>query len=148
MGENILRVIIGVFLITVAIQDLIRKKIKVWIVVVWGLLICICILLSSEISLFSRVMSLSLGIGLLIISKATGGKIGMGDGLVVCITGIGLGFWSNFELFALALILAAIFSIGLLVFRLADRKKSIPFLPFMFLSYLIQYISVWSQGKL
>ena len=59
----------------------------------------------------------------------------MGDGLVLSVTGMGLGFWSNLELFALALAFAALFTMVLLVFRLAERKNSIPFLPFMF--YLI-----------
>lgn len=148
MGEHIIRALLGLFLITVAIQDLVRKKIKVWIVILCGVLICICVSFCPEISILSRIMSLSLGIGLLITSKVTGGKIGIGDGLVICVTGIGLGFWSNIELFALALLLAAIFSIGLLVLRLADKKKSIPFLPFLFLAYIIIYIPLWSQGGL
>ena len=46
----------------------------------------------------------------------------MGDGLVLSVTGMGLGFWSNLELFALALAFAALFSMFLLVFRLAGRK--------------------------
>ncbi|NLJ96677.1 MAG: hypothetical protein GX321_05950 [Clostridiales bacterium] len=144
MVEDIIRVLIGIFLIIVAIQDLVNKKIKVWIVLLSGIIISICVLLSPDISILSRIMSLSLGTGLLIISKVTGGKIGIGDGLVICVTGIGFGFWTNMELFALALLLAALFSIGLLVFKLADKKKSIPFLPFLFLSYLIKCIPIWS----
>ena len=61
----------------------------------------------------------------------------MGDGMLLCITGLGLGFWSNLELFAIALILAAIVSIFLLMLRLADRKKSIPFIPFLLIGYVI-----------
>jgi leader peptidase (prepilin peptidase)/N-methyltransferase len=70
------------------------------------------------------------------ISRITGGKIGMGDGLLLCVTGLGLGFWGNMELFAYALFAAAAVSVILLILRLADRKKSIPFVPFLLLSYL------------
>ncbi|NLL72778.1 MAG: hypothetical protein GX237_04555 [Clostridiales bacterium] len=143
MGEIILKVLLGVFLIMLAIQDLARKKVKVWLVILGGLLICACIPFCSMISLFNRLLGLTLGLGLIILSKATGGKIGVGDGLVICVTGIGLGFWTNLELFVLALFIAAIFSIGLLAFRLADRKKSIPFLPFLFLSYLMLNVPIW-----
>ena len=86
MVEDIIRVLIGIFLIIVAIQDLVNKKIKVWIVLLSGIIISICVLLSPDISILSRIMSLSLGTGLLIISKVTGGKIGIGDGLVICVT--------------------------------------------------------------
>lgn len=143
MGETILRILIGVFLIIVAIQDLIAKKIKVWIVIVCSVLLCICIPFCPLISLLNRIMGLTLGLLLIFLNKATGGKIGMGDGLVICITGMAFGFWSNLELFALALLIAAIFSIGLLIFKKVDRKKSIPFLPFLFLSYLLLSIPVW-----
>lgn len=143
MGETILRFLIGIFLIIVAIQDLIAKKIKVWVVILSGVFLCICIPFCPSISLLNRIMGLTLGLWLLLISKTTGGKIGMGDGLVICVTGMGLGFWSNLELFALALLIAAIFSIVLLALKLADRKKSIPFLPFILLSYLFLYIPVW-----
>jgi leader peptidase (prepilin peptidase)/N-methyltransferase len=67
---------------------------------------------------------------------ASDGKIGIGDGVLLCATGLGLGFWSNLELFAIALLLAAVISIVLLTFRLADRKKSIPFVPFLLLGYV------------
>jgi leader peptidase (prepilin peptidase)/N-methyltransferase len=77
-----------------------------------------------------------LGLGLVLLSKATGGKIGIGDGLVLAVTGMGLGFWTNMELFAIALSLAAVFSIGLLVIRKANRNKAIPFMPFLMGAYL------------
>ena len=65
----------------------------------------------------------------------------MGDGLILSVTGLGLGFWNNLELFALALFAAALVSIVLLITRLANRKTSIPFVPFLFLGYLLHLIS-------
>jgi leader peptidase (prepilin peptidase)/N-methyltransferase len=76
----------------------------------------------------------------------TGGKIGMGDGILLCVTGIGLGFWNNLELFGVALFLAAVLSIILMILRVVDRKKSIPFIPFLFAGYLI--IVFASKGTL
>lgn len=143
MGETILRVLIGIFLVIVTIQDLVAKKIKVWTVIVCSMLLCICIPFCPSISLFNRIMGLIMGLILILLSKATGGKIGIGDGLVICVTGMGFGFWNNLELFALALLIAAIFSMGLLMFKKVNRKESIPFLPFLFLSYLFLYIPVW-----
>lgn len=143
MWEIIVRGLIGLLLIITAIQDLFTKKIRVWIVILCALLLCICIPFCTALSLFDRILGLLLGIGVVLLSKITGGKIGIGDGLILSVTGLGLGFWSNFELFALALAIAAVFSIGLLVFRLANRNKTIPFVPFLLISYLFLNIYPW-----
>jgi leader peptidase (prepilin peptidase)/N-methyltransferase len=84
-----------------------------------------------------RLGGLALGLGVILLSKATGGKIGLGDGILLCVTGLGLGFWTNAELFGIALSLAASVSVVLLIMRRADRKKSIPFVPFLLTGYVI-----------
>lgn len=145
MWEIIIRILLGLFLAIAAIQDLMKKKIKVWTVIVSAILLCICIPFCPALSFIDRICGLLIGIGVVLLAKLTGEKIGLGDGLVLCVTGLGLGFWSNLELFALALTIAAVFSIILLVLRLANRKKSIPFLPFVLISYLFFNIPVWDK---
>ncbi|TAH73876.1 MAG: hypothetical protein EWM47_02080 [Anaerolineaceae bacterium] len=144
MWEYIIRGLIGLLLIIVTIQDIRWKKIRVGVVLLAAFLICICIPFCSVLSVLDRVLGLSLGLGVMLLSKATGGKIGIGDGMVLGATGMGLGFWSNMELFALALAIAAVFSIGLLVLRKANRKKVIPFMPFLLLAYIFLIIPIWS----
>ncbi|HKL80101.1 MAG TPA: A24 family peptidase [Mobilitalea sp.] len=141
MAELIMKSLMGIMLLLTAIQDLYYKKISTWIVVIGTILLCICIPFCKELSLLDRALGLSVGAGVMLTSKATGGKIGMGDGLLLGVTGIGLGFWENLELFALSLFAAAIVSIILLAFKLADRKKSIPFVPFLLIGYIINFIS-------
>jgi len=144
MWEYALRALIGLLLFATAVQDLLTRKIKVWIVMLCALLICICIPFTSSLSLYDRIFGLVLGMGIVLLSRITKGKIGEGDGLVLCVTGLGLGFWCNLELFALALMIAAAFSIVLLILRLAGRKQSIPFIPFLFISYIFLLIPLWS----
>lgn len=144
MGEYIIKGLIGLLLIIVAVQDIRWKKIRIWIVILCGILLGICIPFCPVLSVWNRIGGVFLGIGVVLLSKATGGKIGMGDGLVLVVTGMGLGFWGNIELFALALSIAAVFSIGLLVLRRADRKKAIPFMPFLCLAYIFLSIPIWS----
>lgn len=136
MLEYIMMILMGLLLVIVTIQDIKWKKIRVGIVLIVGICLCVCIPFSSMLSIIDRMLGLSLGLGVVLLSKATGGKIGVGDGLVLGVTGIGLGFWSNLELFAIALSMAAVFSIGLLVLRRANRKKAIPFMPFLLGAYL------------
>jgi len=128
--------IMGVTLLLCSIQDVIQKKICLWMVAIGGALTGMCILQYKTISLQDSLGGILVGVGVVLISKATGGKIGMGDGLLLCLTGMGLGLWGNIELFAYALFAAALVSIVLLMLHLVDRKKSIPFVPFLLLSYL------------
>ncbi len=137
MAELIIKIILAVLLLVCGIQDICKMKIWLWILVIGGLLTSICLPFCSNLSLMDRALGCVIGAGIILLSKITRSKIGMGDGLLLCITGLGLGFWINLELLGLALFLAAVLSIFLLMLGLANRKKSIPFVPFLFASYLI-----------
>ena len=76
------------------------------------------------------------GIGLLL-SAITGGKIGAGDGFVLAALGLGLGFYRTMFLWVMALCLAAVCAICLLALKKAGRKTELPFVPFLFLGYVI-----------
>lgn len=141
MAELMLKGSLGALLLITALQDVRTKKISLWIIIAGAILICAFIPFTQSITYIDRGVGVLVGLGVIITSRATGGKIGMGDGYLLCVTGISLGFWGNMELFATALFTAALVSIVLLIFKLADRKKSIPFIPFLFLAYLIRMIS-------
>jgi len=141
MAEICLKIVIGMTLLSCGVQDIIKKKVYLWLLAAGGLVSLLCIPFCSDISLYSRLAGVIVGVGVILLSFITGGKIGLGDGVLLCITGLALGFWGNMELFGLALMLAAVLSIILLAFRKVDRKKSIPFIPFMFAGYLILVLS-------
>ena len=52
------------------------------------------------------------------------------------ITGLFLGLWDNIRLLMGALWSVAVIAIILLIIRKADRKKELPFVPFLLLSYV------------
>lgn len=135
MADLIMKLLLGTLLLFCSVQDILKKKIYLWVVAIGGVVTISCLPFCEQLSLFSRLGGCMIGIGVIIISIITHGKIGMGDGILLCITGIGLGFWGNLELFGIALFFAAMVSIFLLVCRLADRKKSIPFVPFLFVGF-------------
>ncbi len=141
MADLIIKGTLGILLLITALQDIRSKKISLWIIAAGAIIVCAGAPFSQSIPIIDRVLGTLVGIGIMITSRATGGRIGMGDGYLLCVTGISLGFWGNMELFAIALFAAAIVAILLLTLRLADRKKSIPFVPFLFISYLIHLIS-------
>jgi leader peptidase (prepilin peptidase)/N-methyltransferase len=141
MAEISLQLVMGTMLLACGIQDALKKKINLWIIISGGLLIGICVPFCGTFSFVNLIGGVLIGACVIGISIVTGGKIGIGDGLLLCVTGIGLGFWGNLELFGFALFLAAGLSIVLLIFRLADRKKSIPFVPFLFFGYVLLVIT-------
>jgi len=100
------------------------------------LVLLLCTIWNQEVHLFYSLGGISIGLILLGISFITRGQIGMGDGLIVCITGMSLGFTKNAMLLGFGLFGSAIFSMILLSFKLANRKKTIPFVPFLLCGYV------------
>ena len=71
------------------------------------------------------------------ISILTKGGIGLGDGGLLCVMGLYVGFYKNLEIFLLALLMASICGIVLLLIKKADRKTELPFVPFLTIAYII-----------
>ena len=146
MTDNRMVLLLGGLLFCCAIQDLIKKKVYLWVIGLGAIFLMICILWMDNLDLANRMGGLMIGLSILALSKITAGKIGMGDGLLLCVTGMGLGFWLNLELLGVALLLAATLSIVLLILRKVDRKQTIPFIPFLFVGYLILFAA--SKGSM
>ncbi|MDU6266067.1 MAG: prepilin peptidase [Anaerocolumna aminovalerica] len=131
--------ILFLWLLLCSIQDIKKKKINIYLILA-GLAGFFVLLISmtwnGEFNFLFCLGGMSLGLILLCLSFITKGQIGTGDGLIVCITGLCLGFSRNAMLLAVSLLASAIFSIVLLTFKLAGRKKTIPFVPFLLIGYL------------
>ena len=72
------------------------------------------------------------------LSLISEGKIGLGDGLLMTVTGLFLGGRQNAFLIMTAMLLSALFSIGYLLSKKGNRKTRFAFVPFMFASFLIR----------
>lgn len=140
MIEIIINSVTGAMLLVCGLQDIKMKRFYTWMVLLGAILIAACVPFSSTITIGARLWGSSIGLVVILISILTQGKIGMGDGLILCVTGISLGLWNNLELFLTALLLSAILSIILLVAKKVDRKQGIPFVPFIFMAFLIERI--------
>jgi len=117
-------------------QDIKNKKINVILIGMGFLVLLISTLILGNLTIWNRLAGLTLGIILLSLNPITKGQIGIGDGIIVCITGLCLGFPQNAILLAYALFGSAMFSIVLLVIRRVNRKRTIPFVPFLLIGYL------------
>ena len=131
-------------LIITSVQDIRWKKIRLWVVILGMVLICICIPFSTTLSVLDRLLGITPGIGVLILSKLTSGKIGMGDGLILGVTGIELGFWGNMELFALALLFAPILHCTIDT-KACRQKEGYSFIPFILLAYIVLMVQIMNE---
>ncbi len=134
--DYIITIIVCIWLIMCSWQDIRRKKIHVILIGIGFLAILACSMISGEITLWNRLAGLSLGIILIILNQLTRGQIGMGDGLIVSILGLCLGFTANAFILVYGLFGSAVFSVFIIILHRPNRKTTIPFIPFLLIGYL------------
>ncbi len=130
---------IGVMLMlaVTSIEDLISKRVNISSLALFalaGVIIRLCILKDSYLSILAGT---AIGVVLLIVSKLSKGQLGMGDGAVLIVTGIYLGFWSNTALLWLASLLSGVVCLVLWLFLHKDKTYTVPFVPFLLVAYMI-----------
>lgn len=141
MNQFVVYIPVGILLIISSWTDIKRKMISgvvLWIFSVLGILLNLIFRCNSVLSVIGGIMVGIITIG---ISRLTKGEIGLGDGLLLCVTGLFVGFYINLELFFIALFMAAVWGIVLIVLRKAGRKTEVPFVPFMLMAYIVIMIS-------
>lgn len=119
-----------------SLEDLRDNKITVTITLFSGILGIILHLLSPDISIFEMIEGMFSGAWVILLGCLTGGKIGIGDGIIFILTGLYLGAEKNLALMCLSFSQAGICGIFLLLFGCCKRDGRIPFVPFLFLGYL------------
>lgn len=129
-------IILGVVLFICTICDLRNRNIPLWVVGGGLCFVIFSVIQNGTIMWLDRILGFCLGITLIGINKISRGQIGIGDGLIFCITGLGLGFWDNFRLLSYSFFLCGIFAGVYWVIKHRRKKTEIPLLPFVFLSYL------------
>lgn len=81
-----------------------------------------------------------IGLLLLLIGRFCEGCIGTADGIMTAVIGGIIGYRDTLLLLMNAILIAAMFSILLIIVKKARRGSVIPFLPFMLLGYLMIFI--------
>jgi leader peptidase (prepilin peptidase)/N-methyltransferase len=134
---NHVAIALGIGLALSAIQDIKNKKIIVWPMTAafaGGLTRC---LISGQPEIAAALSGAGIGGILCLISQLSKKEIGMGDGMVAAVIGIYMGI--KFTLICIALAFFLIFPAALSAycFRKSGGKYSMPFIPFVFLGYLL-----------
>ena len=131
-----IKIILGVFLIINTITDIRNKSIKIPVLAVFSIIGIIMYIMIRPVAVISEIGGIITGTLFIVISYLTKGKIGMGDALLMTVTGIYLGAEQNIILIMEALFITLLYSIVLIIFKKAGRDREIAFAPFMLISFL------------
>ncbi|MCI9526736.1 MAG: hypothetical protein HFH37_07450 [Lachnospiraceae bacterium] len=118
-----------------SLEDVKYRRLTVIYILMFGIVGVILHMFAPVCSIYSILWGMLLGIVLILISIATRGSLGLGDGILLVVTGVYLGGYGNLQLFLYGLLLSALCSLGLLVLKRKKRKDEIAFVPFLLLSY-------------
>ena len=132
MKYIILLIILSFF----SLQDLKRKAIYGNHLMIATVISVFVWFVFPSLTIFNTIAGISIGIGIFLLSLVTKEKIGVGDGLILMISGIFLGGRENFTLLFLGLCYAAVYSLVKIFQRKIDKKQELSFIPFLTASYI------------
>ncbi|BCJ92480.1 hypothetical protein acsn021_00490 [Anaerocolumna cellulosilytica] len=127
---------VGIWLLLCSLQDIKSKKIHLYLIGLGFIASLVISFVYHDAAFWERAVGAIPGLFLLALNPITRGQIGLGDGLIVLILGVCLGFTLTASMLLLGLFASALYSAILLLFKKAGRKKTIPFVPFLFLGFL------------
>ena len=113
-----------------------ERMVYVWLLLpagLFGIGVQLCL---GGLSVTEMVCATLPGVACLLLSLVTKGSIGAGDGMVLIMTGIFLGFWENLNLLVCSLMLSGILALFLLVLKKKRRNDRLPMLPFVLVAYV------------
>ena len=130
------RIVFALYLVILTVMDLKRRKLKLSVLLAGGILIPAGVFFSSGVSPVYLAAGGAVGAVFLGISKITEESFGYGDSILILIMGCFIGFWDILTLLMAAFMMAAVFSLVLLIRGRFRRKDSFPFVPFLTAAYI------------
>lgn len=134
--DVMIRVLIGIMLLLCGLSDIKTKHIPIKITILCIILLFILMPFQRNISIINSLLGAFVGVVMIGISKVSRGQVGIGDGIILTITGFGIGLWNNLTLLIYALFCISIVAMILLALKKISRKKTLPFVPFLFIGYI------------
>lgn len=130
-----------IFLLICAMWDLRVKRIPIYLIWSGAAGTIIFNIFFYKGNLFNTLGGIIIGGICLFISKVTEEALGYGDSFVICLLGSYSGFFKTLWTVTLAFTLVGLFSLIFLIRKGDCRKKTIPFIPFLAISYVgVMYV--------
>ncbi len=120
-----------------SIEDIKRKQITVMVTLCSAIAGLLCHMVYHNHSIYNILGGILVGGMIFLFSFLSQGKIGQGDGMILMLTGLYLGVEENLSLMFLSFLLAAVWAVIAVLFLHYGKRDKIPFVPFLFLAYLV-----------
>ena len=133
-------VLVFIVLVIEALKDFRKKEVNIPVLGILVVAAMVMIFLGKDISVSNAIIGLAEGLLLILVSVMTKGQIGMGDGILLAACGLMLGGKDNMVMFFFACLSSAIVSVLIMIIKKADKKTTIPFVPFMIPGFLIMVL--------
>lgn len=130
-----------IFLVISSVFDIRKKIVPLVLIALAGVLVLLLSLFDPHMSWTGSFIGTLLGLLLLLLGKLFKGTIGAADGLVMVLVGFVMGIYGGCVVLFYSLFLAAVFSIVLLSAKKVSKKDSIPFIPFILVTYVGVYLT-------
>lgn len=128
--------IVFLLLVTCSVSDWKKKTIPILPLIALSVVVVACALLCNTVSIRLRVSGALMGLLFFLISKCTKEAIGYGDSWLILLLGIYMGSLRATYVLFVAALLSAIASLFLLWKCRWKRTATLPFVPFLGVSYL------------
>lgn len=132
-------IVLGLFAVT-AYRDWKEKSIYLYIPIIAAIVSIILHLVYRDNSLVDMLSGAGIGAVMILIAWVSKESVGIGDGVMLMVSGLFLGFRANMELFMTALLLAGVAALMLMVGMRKERSYRMPFIPFLLVAYVFQLI--------
>lgn len=125
-----------IVLLIYAYIDLRKKELSIRVLLIGASILGIVTILYGDVSLVYSLLGCLLGAVFIGISKWTKEALGMADAYVIMMLGVSIGIYEVALVLFYSMFLAAVVSILLLSIKKIKRKGTLPYIPFLLLSYL------------
>lgn len=128
------------FLAICSITDIRSKKISLGIAGLFAAAGIALTIAGIGLRPFDAIGGILIGACLLGLARITGERIGYGDGVMVGVTGLFLGLFSNFALLCLAAFFSGIYGIAMMIFKKANKDTELAMAPFLALALVVMML--------
>ncbi|MDD6037849.1 MAG: prepilin peptidase [bacterium] len=136
------QVVVLVLLAICAKHDIQNQRLHVNVILFFGIIGILLHMIFRRQTIADMLLGMFIGAALILVSKWTGGKLGLGDGLLLTVVGIYLGFEENLVLLFLGSTLCALWALYLVAVKKKSKEDRIAFVPFLLTAYMAMLVMV------
>lgn len=134
IGSSVIKILLILFLGACAVFDIRKKEVPINLIltgIVFSSGINIWQIYDRNITIADAGAALVVGVFMIGVSFCTRERIGYGDGLILIVSGLMIGFYQCFLGLCISLVFSSVCALFLLMTHKAGKDSGLPFVPFL-----------------